>query len=154
DPLFVNATGWANTPGQVSGNPRALGLKWHVQGVEPDATFKRGLAVTTDLGTTWSQFATFPETRLDLPKLSVPASRWEMYRKVLYQAVRVGTDPATGLTIDHLVRASKSPFFPGAASVHYPAMTGFGGLGINPTMFAWYEVFGVNPDNPNHLIAP
>jgi hypothetical protein len=110
--------------------------------------------VTTDLGATWSQFATFPETRLDLPKLSIPSSRWVLRRKVLYQAVRVGTDPATGLSIDHLVRVSKSLFFPGAATVHYPAMTGFGGLGINPTMFAWYEVFGVNPDNPNHLIAP
>jgi len=40
------------------------------------------------------------------------------------------------------------------ASVYYPAMNGFGSLGINPTMFAWYEVFGVDPSNSSHLIAP
>lgn len=35
-----------------------------------------------------------------------------------------------------------------------PAMNGFGGLGINPTMFAWYQVFGVDPQDSRHIIAP
>jgi len=40
------------------------------------------------------------------------------------------------------------------ASVTYPSMNGFGGLGINPTMFAWYEVFAADPLDSRHLIAP
>jgi hypothetical protein len=33
-------------------------------------------------------------------------------------------------------------------------MNGFGGLGINPTMFAWYQVYAVDPGDYRHLIAP
>jgi hypothetical protein len=33
-------------------------------------------------------------------------------------------------------------------------MFNFGGLGINRTMFAWYQVFAVDPRDPNHLFAP
>jgi hypothetical protein len=33
-------------------------------------------------------------------------------------------------------------------------MNNFGGLGINPTEWAWYHVFAVDPDGANHLIAP
>ena len=33
-------------------------------------------------------------------------------------------------------------------------MNGFGGLGINPTMFAWYQVFGVDPKDSRYIIAP
>ena len=48
---------------------------------------------------------------------------------------------------------TQSPFALGV-SVSYPAMTNFGGLGIMPTMFAWYQVFGVAQKNPSLLIAP
>ena len=52
-----------------------------------------------------------------------------------------------------LARMTQSPFALGV-SVSYPAMTNFGGLGIMPTMFAWYQVFGVAQKNPSLLIAP
>jgi hypothetical protein len=32
-------------------------------------------------------------------------------------------------------------------------MRNFGSLGINPTMFAWYQVYAIDPANPMHLIA-
>src|SRR5260221_635053 len=51
------------------------------------------------------------------------------------------------------MRVVKRLFFPDAFVV-YPLMNNFGGLGINPTMFAWYQVFGVDPGNTRHLIAP
>ncbi|MBK8551281.1 MAG: hypothetical protein IPL53_09565 [Ignavibacteria bacterium] len=31
-------------------------------------------------------------------------------------------------------------------------LNGFGSLGIFPTMFKWYNVLGVNPNNSNHVI--
>ena len=55
--------------------------------------------------------------------------------------------------IQHLARIVKTSVSP-TAIVYYPAMNNFGGLGINPTMFAWYSVFAVDPGNAYHLIAP
>lgn len=51
------------------------------------------------------------------------------------------------------MRIRKSPFRT-RATVYYPAMNNFGGLGINPTMFAWYQVFAVDPGDSDHIIAP
>jgi photosystem II stability/assembly factor-like uncharacterized protein len=149
DPLLTNVLPWPNptTPSILA--PKIVRKSFHVQAVDSGPAFMaKGLAVTTDLGSTWSQYAAFLEDWRELPKLSDPGTL-----PVLYQAVRTGYDIPRDFEIDQLVRIKKSPVGPGG-DVTYPLMNNFGGLGINPTNFAWYMVFAVDPGNTQHLIAP
>lgn len=150
---LAGTTGWANPPGGVVGNPAIVGRSFHVQGVNAESGFAAGLAVTQDLGATWAQYAAYPEQRNDLPKLSRRLVRRGATLPVQYQSIRTGFDGTLNLEINHLVRLSRH-LSTATASVWYPAMNGFGGLGINPTMFAWYQVFGVDPVDSRHIIAP
>ncbi len=88
-----------------------------------------------------------------MPKLTRRNALGWLSLPVQYQSIRTGFDAARGLEINHLVRLSKR-LGSSTASVYYPAMNGFGGIGINPTMFAWYQVFGVDPKDRRYLIAP
>src|SRR6185503_3294567 len=125
--------------------------------VNTDAGFTQGFAVTNDLGASWSQYATLPESQRDIAKRSRTALRvphgHAVTTTVHYQAIRTGYDWTRGFDIVQLARISKRRTTM-TASVTYPSMNGFGGLGINPTMFAWYEVFAVDPLDSRHLIAP
>ncbi len=147
-PLFSGAAGWPNATTPASGSPAIVRKSSHVQGVDTVSSFSKGLAVTPNVGAAWNQYATFFEDRRDLPKLSDPG-----LQPVLYQSIRTGYDAARDIDIHRLARIVKNASGIGA-SVSYPTMNNFGGLGINPTMFAWYQVFGVDPGNVCHLIAP
>jgi photosystem II stability/assembly factor-like uncharacterized protein len=147
DPLFTNVNGWRDAQTPPNGNPKIIGRSQHIQGVSRDTVFTKGFAYSANLGASWAQYASFPEDRLDLPKL---ARTWLV--PVLYQPIRISMT-SSGRNVDKLVRITGSRFFP-TGSVSYPLMNNFGGLGINPTMFAWYEVFAVDPFDSRHLIAP
>jgi hypothetical protein len=69
---------------------------------------------------------------------------------VQYQSIRTGFDTTLNIEIDHLVRLSAAPSPPRR---HYPAMNGFGGLGINLTMLRG-TVFRVDPNDSRYIIAP
>lgn len=155
--IFSPLNNWTNPPGTVAGNPTTITNTFHVQGVNAEAGFAKGMAYTRTLGAAWAQYATFPEDRRDIPKLTrrtllEPSGRPRPY-PVQYQPIRTGFDASRGFEINTLARLSKS-FFGDTAFVSYPAMSGFGGLGINPTMFAWYQVLGVDPTDWRRLIAP
>ena len=145
---------WPSAPAAVM-DPKIVGKSFHVQAVGDSATLNPGLAVTRDLGATWSQYAEFNENVKALPKLSRRSGRppFILPSTVLYQAIQTGFDWTRRFEIDRLVRTDQRLAI-STASVTYPLMNNFGGLGINPTMFAWYPVFAVDPANPNHLIAP
>lgn len=147
NPLFSGAAGWSD-PANITGNPKIVSKGFYVQAVNDSASLKKGFASTSNFGASWQQYAKFPEDVRDLPK----QSRW-WFLPVLYQSIRTGWDATDGFEINHLVRVSRNFIFPGT-SVSYPAMNNFGGLGINPTMFAWYQVLGVDPMDSSHLIAP
>jgi len=149
DPLFTGVLPWPDPTSPSMSSPKIVRKSFHVQAVDSGPVFfSRGLAVTLNLGSTWSQYAAYPEDWRDLPKVSDPG-----LLPVLYQAIRTGYDSSRRFEIDHLVRVVKSPVGSGG-DVTYPLMNNFGGLGINPTMFAWYQVFAVDPGNTQHLIAP
>src|ERR1051326_8455237 len=148
NPGFTGIGGWPDATAPPAANPKIVRQSWHVQGVETTGAFTKGFATTANLGGTWSQYALLPEDRRDLPKLSDPG-----LLPVLYQAIRTGYDGARNFQINYLARITKRWLTPGAR-VSYPLMNNFGGLGINPTMFAWYQVYGVDPGNTRHLIAP
>lgn len=155
--LFAGAglaglTNWPDPPGARVGNPAFVGKSFHVEGVADDSGFPRGFAVSTDLGAHWKSYAAFSEDRRDMPKLT-RRNLLHFPRASQVQTIRTGWDAANGFERDTLMVVTRSLTGTGA-SVHYPAMNGFGGLGINPTMFAWYEVFGVDPLDGRYLIAP
>jgi photosystem II stability/assembly factor-like uncharacterized protein len=155
-PLFASASGWPNPPGVVAGNPAVVSRDFVIQGVSTDTGLTKGFAVTPDRGSTWTQYATLPEDRGDQPKRSLQTfnvAHRHRSNLVHYQSIRTGFDAARNFGVMHLARLTKR-LATMTASVSYPAMNGFGGFGINPTMFAWYQVFGVDPLDSSHLIAP
>ena len=152
DPQFTSVADWSNPPGEVVGNAMILRRSVHLQGVSNSDRLSKGLAITTNLGGSWQQFARFADDRRDLPKLASPGGGLRV--SMVYQAYRAPGWAPGGVEINHLLRVRKNPRLPGLASVLYPAMTNFGGLGINPTMFAWYQVYAVDLADAYHVIAP
>jgi hypothetical protein len=153
--LFTGIVDWKNPPGYLLA-PKIIGKSFHVQAINDSGSMRKGVAATQDLGASWQQYVVFPEDSKDLPKLS----KFQHLLPVLYQSIRTGWDLTRKIEIDHLVRISSSAqplsgvASPGTVTITYPAMNDFGGLGINPTTFAWYQVFGVNPRDSAHIIAP
>jgi photosystem II stability/assembly factor-like uncharacterized protein len=149
--LFSGVGNWPDPKGDVAGNPKIVRHSMHIQGVNDSGGFSKGLAVTFDLGKNWKQFVKLTEDRRDIPRMGPEGS--STTTTIIYQAVRTGWDSTRNIEINHLVRIHQAPRSQTGA-VHHPAMKGFGGLGIDPTMFAWYQVYGIDPGNPYHLIAP
>lgn len=152
NPLFTSLTGWPNPAGDVAGNPMIVTGSQHIQGVNNSGGFSKGLAITNTLGGSWRQYATIPEERRDIPKLG-RVGTGPLRSTIVYQAYRAAGWSPLGFEINRLMRVSKGPVS-ATATVTYPAMNNFGGLGINPTMFAWYQVYAVDPGNYLHVIAP
>jgi photosystem II stability/assembly factor-like uncharacterized protein len=146
---------WPDPPGPVGvGHPTSIFNSFHDQGVD-DAPggFLKGFAATHDLGSSWTQYAVVPEDRRDIPKLSA-ISVAHRQLPVQYQAIRTGFDATRNFEIVHLVKLTMNR--PSTmASVYFPAMNGFGGIGISPPDWNWHQgVFGVDPKDSQHLIAP
>lgn len=152
-PLFSHLTTWNNPPGTLS-NPLIVRKSFHVQNIVSSDSLSHGLAVSMDLGKSWQQYASFSEDWAGRPKLSDPVLRViPRDPPVLYQVIRAGFDPSRGINVGQLVRVVKNRVGTDAA-VSFPLMNNFGGFGINPTMFAWYVVFGLDPGDTKHIIAP
>jgi photosystem II stability/assembly factor-like uncharacterized protein len=153
DTLLVNTRGWPNPTGLVAGNPVSLDRARHLQLVDNSTDFSKGLAITTGLGTSWRQYATFdvspPLITRGLAKLGRPGT--ESVSLIAYQPYHAGFD--SGSEIQHLMLIHQPPRA-AAATLYFPLMRNFGGLGINRTMFAWYQVFAIDPGDPLHIIAP
>jgi photosystem II stability/assembly factor-like uncharacterized protein len=148
---------WPDPPGNVVGHPTIVSKPFHDQGVDASGGFQKGFAATDDLGSTWSQYAVVAEELRDIPKLSMigvaPSGR-NFIVPVQYQAIKTGFDITQNFEIVQLVRMTKNPRRT-TARVYYPAMNGFKGIGINPPdPWMWYHVFGVDPKDSQHLIAP
>jgi len=158
---FSGLNPWRNPPGRMVGPPATVSKSLHDQGVDaspPRARprFQKGLAATRDLGTTWTQYAVVAEDLVDIPRLStmsVAVNGRPLAVAVQYQAIRKGFDSTRDLEIDTLVRLTLNPKL-SIAMEHFPAMRGFGGIGINPPDWFWHRVFGVDPKDSKHLIAP
>src|SRR5439155_5758509 len=146
DPLFTNVAVWPDVTTPPTGNPKIVRGSSRVQGVDPTGAgaFTKGLAVTTNVGSSWAQYANIPQDRKDIPKLSDPG-----LVPVLYHSIRTGFDPARNFDIDTLARVVEKLSAPGA-SVSFPLMKNCGGLGINLTNLVWYQVFGVDPGYTQH----
>jgi photosystem II stability/assembly factor-like uncharacterized protein len=143
---------WPNPPGVKSVyNPVILAPSYHVQGVNEGA-LQKGFGLTQDLGATWKQFVAFPDDRdWDLPKVTRHRVR-ATARTAFYVPIVGGVDPEAGSQKMVLARVTNS-LFGDTGYVSYPSMTGLRGIGLNPTMFAWYRVWGVDPTDSRFLMV-
>jgi hypothetical protein len=156
-PLFAREhltglTPWNNPPGEA-GKPAFVRRGQWVQQVRPPGNTFAGLATTENSGLSWRRFAAYPDEPRDIPRLGRPGdpeghSAAERM-SILYQPYRSNA-PGQPIKLMRIERSLDSA----EATAVYPDMIGFEGLGVNPTMFAWYQVFGVDPGNADHIIAP
>lgn len=144
--LFTGLADWPDAQDE-DGAPAMIRQGRYVQQVKGPA-FMDGLALTKDCGGGWEQFAMFGEEPRDLPKLArAGRPKDPVLTDVVYQAYR---NPG-GRNL--LMRISRPVNATAGVIPAYPLMTNFGSLGVNPTMFAWYQVYAVDPADPLHLIA-
>jgi len=150
---FTDTVAFPNAPG-AAGSPTLIRRSQYVQQVRATTELAAGLGMTEDLGATWRQFAAFPQEPRDVPRLGQSGSGDPLLRTIVYQPFRTNALGPTWPRATRLIRVHKRLFSQDSGTVIFPAMNGFGSLGINPTMFAWFQVFGVDPGNAFHIIAP
>ncbi|MCB9234803.1 MAG: hypothetical protein H6581_24330 [Bacteroidia bacterium] len=140
-PVLSAQAGWNNPPDD-KGNPKLLTPGHYIQN-SGTGTFNN-YRHTSDLGSHWNYRFSLNETPHMLPTSTSQSN------PVLFIPVKLaGTTPSG----DELIGLKKVT---GAQSgvPMISDVTGFGGLGIFPTEFAWYKPFGVHPRNPDFMIVP
>jgi photosystem II stability/assembly factor-like uncharacterized protein len=149
---FASPMPFANAPGNEAATPTFVRRRQYVQQVPATTALAAGLALTVNEGQTWSQFAPFTQEPRDSARLGQSGDGDPLQRTIVYQPFRTNALGTDWRRAAHLIRAEKRPGQNGRA--FFPAMRNFGSLGINPTMFAWYQVYGIDPGNAFHIIAP
>jgi hypothetical protein len=143
---FTSNEPWLNASGGT-GAPVFIRRGHYVQNVAGTNELRFGLALTESAGTAWQQYGVFSEEPRGIPKLARAGAG---DHSIVYQAFRsnLSGPPWEGAT-----RLMRVQYSQGNGIVVYPAMAGFGGLGVNQA-FAPYPVFGVDSRNAFHIIAP
>jgi hypothetical protein len=142
---FSRGSAWNNPPGG-RGNPFIIERNTYIQFSQfspPDNT----LYLTTDAGGGWTPVATISETLQGTPQVSGPPSNPTVYEAIRKPGGLSGGEEIVGLVKIEGVR--------GTALVS-PADGGLTSLGKYSTgqgTFVFPVVFGVDPFDPDHLIA-
>jgi hypothetical protein len=142
--LFTGVEDWPDAPGE-DGAPAMIRQEKYIQPVK-EGVFHDGLALTKNCGGGWESFALFTEEPRDLPRLARAGSR-KGSTDIVYQTYKAPGGRNLLMRIERPLTATAGVI------PAYPEMRNFGSVGINPTMFAWYQVYAVDPANPLHLIA-
>lgn len=149
---WPNPTGTAGAPTFVRSNP-VTHVGQYVQQVTATTELPKGLAVSENAGLSWQRYAPYPEEPRDIARLGRSGDTAPDRNTILYQSFRRNLAGSDVSEAGRLIRIHKRLFIPDPARVMYPLMTGFGGLGVNPAA-TWYQVYGVDPGNAFHIIAP
>lgn len=154
DRHLANEMLWPNAPGSGAETPSVIRNSTYVQATRGSGDISPGLALTEDSGAHWRQFAAFDLETRDSPKVGRSGEGDPLLTSIVYEVFRSAVNAPGFSEVNHLMRIHKRLFSNAAGTVFFPAMNGFGGLGINPTEFAWYQVLGIDPGNAFHIIAP
>jgi hypothetical protein len=142
--LSGGAPGFPNVA-DATGNPRLLKPGAYIQSSTlPGVTTLSIFNLTTNNGATWNAKYAITNEQRDLSKIAGDGAD-----PVVFTAVRYPGATADG---QEIVGIKKIVGTLGSGSPIVSDVTGFGSLGIFPTMFAWYKPFGVDPFDPNHII--
>jgi photosystem II stability/assembly factor-like uncharacterized protein len=155
-PALLSAlNAWPDAP-SFTGQPAVINRNRVLQNVRTTSTTAGGLDVSLNQGATWSPYASFPESHLDIPRAAlVPRPGPFPYfqaAQVYFQAIAAGFNATQQVDVDLLVKVTQPARR--APSLSYPAMNGFGSIGMRPAAAGFYQVFAVDPLQGNHLIAP
>jgi hypothetical protein len=133
--------GWSNPPGQVVGNPFLISAGTYIQFTQPNPPAST-LNVTTDTGANWSPVGTIAQSLSGRPYIAGPPANPTIYQAILKPGGQTGLLKITGSLT-------------GTATIT-PADTGLNTIAtycMGQGTFVCPTVFGVDPNNPQHLIA-
>ncbi len=142
-PALTAQASWNNPP-RNAGNPALIKPAYYAQEQFNIDSTAWSLARSTNTGGSWSTPVTLSEDVMNLPLIVGTASN-----PIIYLAVR---KPGTTNGAPNIGLKRISGFL--GSSVVQSNLTGFGNIGTFPTMFAWYEVFGVKLEDPNYILVP
>jgi photosystem II stability/assembly factor-like uncharacterized protein len=152
-PLFSNATGWRNPPGGTPQTPAPSYLLCPgCYGQETsDSNGVTTFWVTTNVGASWSSsFTILPAVAGVHPYVSGPAQSPTVYEAVRRAGATPDGLPVVGLVKAQNVLAARNGTTGDADGTPQAPL---GSLGSFGTMFSWYWVAAVDPNNPDHLMA-
>src|SRR5262249_49167747 len=138
---FAGFGGWPNPPGTVTGNPFLVGPSEYVQFNQPTPP-SNTLNLTTNTGGSWATATTIAQSLSGRPYVTGPAASPTIYQGITKPSSLVGLDKITGVGTGTVTVSS--------------ADTGLSSIGTYCMGFQTFvcpTVFGVDPSNPQHLIA-
>jgi photosystem II stability/assembly factor-like uncharacterized protein len=143
-PMLASPANFPN-PTNSNGNPRLLRPGTYIQSSQAPGTIRNVFNLTTNNGTDWVPKYGFDEEVRDFSRVSRTGTA-----TTIFTAVRM---PGSTPDNQEMVGIKKITGVLDAGTPIVSDITGFGSLGIFRTMFAWYKPFGVDPQDPNHLIV-
>jgi hypothetical protein len=145
DPLLAGQTGFPDPPNN-NGNPFLVIPATYIQNTQISGLSDNIFDLSSNTGAVWTPRYGFTEEVRDLSKICPNSGD-----PVIYTAARMPGATADG---QEMVGIKKITGLLDIGAPIVSTITGFGSMGIFPTMFAWYKPFGVDPFNQNHLIVP
>lgn len=145
DAVLTGAVGFPNAPNST-GNPRLLKPENYIQRVKVSGVDAELFSFTPDTGVTWTTLYGFTEPRKAFPEVSYASGD-----PVVFSAVKLAGTTPDGAEVLGIKRIDGVL---GSSTPVVSDVPGISGLGTFPTMFAWYKPYGVDPENPNLMIAP
>jgi len=141
--VLIDQNSWNNPP-REDGSPALIGRMRYAQVQFATNLTDRFLARTIDNGASWTSKVPVNKEIMNLPLVVGSSDNPIIYLAtdesgLTSGAPNIGLRRVAGLLDATYVQTE---------------LTGFGNIGIFPTMFAWYEVFGVKPSDPNFIIVP
>jgi hypothetical protein len=142
-PLLTSISSWNNPPDGIS-SPALISPGRYIQAEYDSESNLWKMAKSMDTGAHWSSTVNINKEIRSMPSVSGSPSDPVVYIAVCNPgttngAPNIGLRRITGLLGPTYIQSE---------------VTGFGNIGIFPTMFAWYEVFGVKPTDPTFIIIP
>jgi len=138
---FSGFGGWPNPSGSVTGNPFLVGPAEYIQFNQPTPP-SNTLNLTTDTGGTWAAATTITQSLSGRPYIAGPPATPTVYQGITKPSSLVGLVKVTGV-------GTATPTVSNADT----GLSSIGGYCMGFQTFVCPTVFGVDPSNPQHLIA-
>ncbi|HKD78233.1 MAG TPA: sialidase family protein [Candidatus Angelobacter sp.] len=138
---FSGFANWPDPAGAVTGNPFLLEPANYVQFNQPSPP-SNTLNITTNTGSSWSTVTTISQSLSGRPWVSGPAANATVFQGITKPGNLVGLLKVTGV-------GTATPLVSNADA----GLVSIGGYCMGFETFVCPTVFGVDPNNPQHIIA-